>query len=191
MIRMQRVLLLAVGLAGGFLAAGPSQTAAKIHMDKETHLYHREICPDKALVKPRHLRLADSEEEARAKGFYPCEKCIAPNEQPSRVDRTGNKLSLPINREQTYVGQRSSKIYHYGWCPLVQELPDADRILFSSPKQAAQKDYQPCGECNPPALYQRLNPEFAPAPQTPEPAPAPPAPPAPNQPLPDDNPNPS
>jgi methylphosphotriester-DNA--protein-cysteine methyltransferase len=170
-----------LGLAGLLLAVLAPQAGAKIYADKESHLYHIDTCPDKEQIKPKNLRLLDAEEEARSKGFYPCEKCIAPNDQPSQVERTGKKLSLQVSREQIYVGQRSTKTYHYGWCTALQEVPAADRVNFSSPKMASQKGYQACAECSPPAMYQRVNPEFAPAQQTPEPVPTPPAPPAPNQ----------
>lgn len=173
-----------LGLAALLAALLAPPAGAKIYADKETHLYHRDTCPEKNQIKPKYLRLLDAEEEARAKGFYPCEKCIAPNEQPSQVDRAGKRLSLPFSREQNYIGQRSTKLYHYRWCPLIQDLPADERVNFASPKLAAQKGYQPCAECGPPALYQRISPEFAPAQQTPEPAPAPPAPPSASEPPP-------
>ncbi|MEW6517098.1 MAG: hypothetical protein AB1439_09350 [candidate division FCPU426 bacterium] len=164
-------------LAGLFAAWSPLSAQAKIYADKESHLYHSDTCPAKDQIKPKYLRIFNAEQEAESRGFYPCEKCITPSNQPSQIDQTGKKLSLPLKREQTYVGQRNSKVYHYDWCTVLQDLPAEERVMFPSARVAAQKGYQPCPECNPPAMFQRINPEFAPASQTPEPVPTPPAPP--------------
>jgi len=127
----------------------------KIYADKENKIYHREFCPEVKKIKERNLRLFASEPEAESRGFYPCKKCIPPVGQPSLQIKKIKKLSLPVARKKIYIGDRSKKIYHYDWCPLVKDIAVKEKKQFRSAKMAVEKGYAPCKECNPPVMFKR------------------------------------
>lgn len=122
------------------------------HLDK---VYHREDCPLVKNIKARNLREIDSEAEADAKGYFPCEKCITPVRQPSFTSKEIKKLSLPVARENIYIGDKKEKIYHHQWCELAKQIESKNQVRFSTAKEASEREYKPCKECNPPVMFQR------------------------------------
>lgn len=146
------LLLLGIGLALGLTG---TWAQAKVYADKSSNLFHAETCPEKERIRPGNLRVFDSEPEAESRGFYPCKICIPPTGPPSLVNKQEKKLSLPVNRNQRYIGDREKKIFHYEWCSLVREIPSKQRKVFTSAKTAHRKGFEPCSECNPPVLFKR------------------------------------
>ncbi|MCK5241650.1 hypothetical protein KAR34_04290 [bacterium] len=134
---------------------GVQTVQAKIYADRENKIYHKETCSEVENINERYLRLFNSEPEAESCGFYPCKKCVPPIGQPSLKSKEIKKLSVPIERKKTYVGDCARKIYHNEWCPLIKDIPAKNRRGFSSAKTAIQQEYMSCKECNPPARFKR------------------------------------
>ncbi|MCD4814622.1 hypothetical protein K8S19_13140 [bacterium] len=136
-----------------FLIPGVGQ--AKVIADNLEKIFHRPDCSLVKKIKERNIRKIDSEAEAEAKGYFPCQKCIPPARQPSLKIKAIKKLSLPVARETIYIGDRKNKRYHHQWCDLAKALPKKNRIRFQTAKDASEQGYAPCKECNPPVMFIR------------------------------------
>ena len=49
----------------------------------------------------------------------------------------------------TFIGNESSKIFHYPSCHLISELKSSNKVVFQSYQEAISKGYKPCGVCKP------------------------------------------
>ena len=49
----------------------------------------------------------------------------------------------------TFIGNESSKIFHYPSCRLISELKDSNKVVLQSYSEAISKGYKPCGVCKP------------------------------------------
>jgi hypothetical protein len=49
----------------------------------------------------------------------------------------------------TFVGNESSKVFHYPSCHFVSELKSSNKVVFQSYSEAISKGYKPCGVCKP------------------------------------------
>jgi hypothetical protein len=49
-----------------------------------------------------------------------------------------------------FIGSRNSNVYHYPWCPHVQQIKPENRVTFNTVADACAAGYRPCEDCNPP-----------------------------------------
>lgn len=48
---------------------------------------------------------------------------------------------------ETYVASKNSDVYHFPWCSGAKRISDANRITFTSKKEAEQAGYRPAANC--------------------------------------------
>ena len=63
---------------------------------------------------------------------------------PIQVER-----SIPEDEEVLYIGNKNSKKFHYPTCRAVTQMKDKNKVEFHSREEAIERQYTPCGECNP------------------------------------------
>ena len=51
--------------------------------------------------------------------------------------------------DDKYVGNKSSKKFHYSWCSSVSDIKDKNKVTFNSREEAIDSGYVPCKRCNP------------------------------------------
>jgi len=51
--------------------------------------------------------------------------------------------------ETTFIGNESTKVFHYPSCHLVSELKSSNKVVFQSYSEAIKNGYKPCGVCKP------------------------------------------
>ena len=49
----------------------------------------------------------------------------------------------------TFIGNESSKVFHYPTCRLISELKSSNKVVLQSYSEAISKGYKPCGVCKP------------------------------------------
>ena len=49
----------------------------------------------------------------------------------------------------SYIGNKSSKKFHYSWCSSVGKMKSSNKVSLSSRSDAISKGYEPCKNCNP------------------------------------------
>lgn len=52
-------------------------------------------------------------------------------------------------KEDLYVGNSNSRVYHFASCESVTTMKDKNRVYFDSVEQAESKGYHPCKRCSP------------------------------------------
>ena len=52
-------------------------------------------------------------------------------------------------KEELYVGNSNSRVYHYASCESVATMKDKNKVYFDSVEQAESKGYHPCKRCSP------------------------------------------
>ena len=52
-------------------------------------------------------------------------------------------------KEELYVGNSNSRVYHYASCESVTTMKDKNKTYFDSVEQAESKGYHPCKRCSP------------------------------------------
>lgn len=60
-----------------------------------------------------------------------------------------NSVQLASIEEDPYVGNKSSKKFHYSWCSSVSDMKEKNKVTFHSREEAIKKKYVPCKKCNP------------------------------------------
>lgn len=53
------------------------------------------------------------------------------------------------SKENEYIGNKNSKVYHKSDCTSVDKMSDKNKVVFSSTEEAEENDYTPCKNCNP------------------------------------------
>lgn len=48
-----------------------------------------------------------------------------------------------------YIGNRSSKVFHYAWCSSVAQMNPANKVCFATKEEALAQGYRPCKNCRP------------------------------------------
>ena len=56
--------------------------------------------------------------------------------------------SMPVT-DALYIGNKKSMRFHLPTCRAVQQMKDSNKVEFSSREEAIERNYIPCGECNP------------------------------------------
>lgn len=51
--------------------------------------------------------------------------------------------------ENVYIGNKSSKKFHYPWCTSVAEMKESNKVTLRSREEAIRSGYTPCKICNP------------------------------------------
>ena len=57
--------------------------------------------------------------------------------------------SLPVDEEVLYIGNKNSMKFHYPSCKSVSQMKEKNKVEFYSREEAIQRNFTPCGECNP------------------------------------------
>ena len=57
--------------------------------------------------------------------------------------------TLPESNETKYIGNKKSLRFHYPDCRSVKQMKDSNKVEFSSREEAIERNYVPCGDCNP------------------------------------------
>ena len=57
--------------------------------------------------------------------------------------------TLPASDEPMYIGNKKSMRFHYPDCRSVKQMKDSNKVEFSSREEAIERNYVPCGDCNP------------------------------------------
>jgi len=73
---------------------------------------------------------------------------IPPASTNAPTATTTTSTSTPAEAT-TFIGNESSKIFHYPTCRLISELKDSNKVVLQSYQEAISKGYKPCGVCKP------------------------------------------
>ena len=69
----------------------------------------------------------------------------APTEAPTEPEKTE-----PEATGTDYVGNKSSKKFHYAWCSSVDKMKESNKYYFTGTREEMiAKGYEPCGNCHP------------------------------------------
>ncbi len=73
------------------------------------------------------------------------EKANLPNET-----KEPQKTTEPEAEKIRYIGNKNSYIFHYPYCPSVEQMKEKNkRPLKCTRDEAIERGYDPCGRCNP------------------------------------------
>ena len=82
-------------------------------------------------------------------GSQPAASPTAPPASTTAPTATTTTTSSTPAEATTFIGNESSKIFHYPSCRLISELKDSNKVVFQSYSEAIGKGYKPCGVCKP------------------------------------------
>lgn len=96
----------------------------------------------------------DSYSDARDDDYIPCPHCL-PEAYEEYIRHTSvsdsdnedyeEDDSEPIN----YIANRTSGEVHLSFCPLVQDIPEEDKVTYNAYINALHNHYVPCSNCRP------------------------------------------
>jgi hypothetical protein len=73
-----------------------------------------------------------------------------PSASPTTAPNTTTTPSTSTPAEATtFIGNESSKVFHYPSCRFVSELKSSNKVVFQSYSEAISQGYKPCGVCQP------------------------------------------
>ena len=68
----------------------------------------------------------------------------------SNETKEPQKTPKPEEEKIRYIGNKNSYIFHYPYCPSVEQMKEKNkRPLKCTRDEAISKGYSPCGRCNP------------------------------------------
>ena len=74
----------------------------------------------------------------------PTEPTEPPTEAPTEPDHTHEETGTD------YVGNKSSKKFHYAWCNSVDKMKESNKYYYTGTRdEMIAKGYEPCKNCNP------------------------------------------
>lgn len=76
----------------------------------------------------------------------------------ARTDQSGTEDNIDFQpdsesnasaEEESYIGNKNSKVFHNSSCKSVKKTADKNKVYFSSREEAVNNGYSPCKSCNP------------------------------------------
>ncbi|MBQ6848064.1 MAG: hypothetical protein IJO62_04025 [Clostridia bacterium] len=68
---------------------------------------------------------------------------------PNYIDASNTAVGNVTQKENSYCGNKNSKVYHRLSCSSLQKTKDENKVYFTSKNECENNGYKPCSRCKP------------------------------------------